>query len=163
MVGCHHRLNGHEFEQALGDSEEQGSLACCSPWGPKESDMNERLNNNKLHLLYIQARYFSLPFIIHQSDNLISSSMLLYLSIDSKPCGKKLKSLVSQIYIHTYICVCIYTMDVVFVVVCLCTQGCGLNLFYYFFVIEISSIQFTIPPFGFIIDTENSKLQSFQS
>ena len=65
MVGCHHRLNGHEFEQALGDSEEQGSLACCSPWGPKESHMNERLNNNKLHLLYIQARYFSLPFIIH--------------------------------------------------------------------------------------------------
>ena len=33
VVGWHHRLNGHEFEQALGDSEEQGSLACCSPWG----------------------------------------------------------------------------------------------------------------------------------
>ena len=33
MVGWHHGLNGHEFEQALGDSEEQGSLACCSPWG----------------------------------------------------------------------------------------------------------------------------------
>ena len=47
MVGRHHRLNGHEFEQALGDSEEQGSLACCSPWGVKESDMTEQLNNNK--------------------------------------------------------------------------------------------------------------------
>ena len=35
MVGWHHRLNGHEFEQALGDSERQGSLACCSPWGPR--------------------------------------------------------------------------------------------------------------------------------
>ena len=46
MVGCHHRLDGHEFEQALGDGEGQGSLAFCSPWGHKESDTNERLNNN---------------------------------------------------------------------------------------------------------------------
>ena len=38
MVGWHHRLNGHEFEQTLGDSEWQGSLACCSPWGRKELD-----------------------------------------------------------------------------------------------------------------------------
>ena len=45
MVGWHHRLNGHEFEQALGDGEGQGSLACCSPWGRKESDMTEWLNN----------------------------------------------------------------------------------------------------------------------
>ena len=37
-VGRHHRLNGHEFEQILGVSEGQGSLACCSPWGCKESD-----------------------------------------------------------------------------------------------------------------------------
>jgi len=39
MVGWHHWLNGHEFEQTLGDSEEQGSLACCSPRGHKESDV----------------------------------------------------------------------------------------------------------------------------
>ena len=45
MVGWHHRLNGHGFEQALGDSEGQGGLACCSPWGHKESDTAERLNN----------------------------------------------------------------------------------------------------------------------
>ena len=38
MVGWNHRLNGHEFEQILGDSEGQGSLACCRPWGHKESD-----------------------------------------------------------------------------------------------------------------------------
>ena len=38
MVGRHHQLNGHEFEQTLGDSEGQGSLACCSPWGCKELD-----------------------------------------------------------------------------------------------------------------------------
>ena len=38
MVGWHHHLNGHEFEQALGDAEGQGCPACCSPWGHKESD-----------------------------------------------------------------------------------------------------------------------------
>ena len=41
MVGWHHRLNGHEFEQTQGDSEGQGSLACYSPWGCKESDMTD--------------------------------------------------------------------------------------------------------------------------
>ena len=41
MVGWHHQLNGHEFEQTLGDTEGQGSLACCNPWGHKESDMTE--------------------------------------------------------------------------------------------------------------------------
>ena len=46
MVGWHPRLNGHEFEQALGDGEGQGSLACCSPRGHKESDTTEQLNNN---------------------------------------------------------------------------------------------------------------------
>jgi len=44
MTRWHHWLNGHEFEQALGVGDEQGSLACCSPWGCKESDMTERLN-----------------------------------------------------------------------------------------------------------------------
>ena len=46
MVGWHHQLNGHEFEQALGDGEGQGSLACCSPCGHKELDTTERLNNS---------------------------------------------------------------------------------------------------------------------
>ena len=41
MVGWHHRLNGHEFEQALRDGEGQGSLARCSPWVRQESDMTE--------------------------------------------------------------------------------------------------------------------------
>ena len=44
MVGWHHLLNGHEFEQALGDGDGQGSLACCSPWSSKELDKTERLN-----------------------------------------------------------------------------------------------------------------------
>ena len=42
MVECHHWLNGHEFEQALGDGEGQGSLVCCSPWSHKELDMIEQ-------------------------------------------------------------------------------------------------------------------------
>ena len=47
MAGWHHQLNRHEFGQALGDSEGQGSLVCCSPRGYKELDMSEQLNNNK--------------------------------------------------------------------------------------------------------------------
>ena len=46
MAGWHHRLDGHEFEQAPGVGDGQGSLVCCSPWGHKELDMTERLNNN---------------------------------------------------------------------------------------------------------------------
>ena len=45
MVGWHYQLNGHESEQTSGDSEGQGSLVCCSPWGHKESDMTEWLKN----------------------------------------------------------------------------------------------------------------------
>ena len=41
-VGWHHQLNGHKFEQTPGDGEGQGSLACCSPWGLKESDITEQ-------------------------------------------------------------------------------------------------------------------------
>ena len=41
MIGWHHQFNGHEFEQALGDSEGEENLACCSPWGCKESDMTQ--------------------------------------------------------------------------------------------------------------------------
>ena len=44
MVGWHHQLNGHESEQALGVGDGQGSLACCSLWGRKESDATEQLN-----------------------------------------------------------------------------------------------------------------------
>ena len=47
MVGWHHWLNGHEFEQTQGDGEGQGSLACCSPQGQKESDTTEQLNNHQ--------------------------------------------------------------------------------------------------------------------
>ena len=55
-VGWHPRLNGHELEQALGGSERQGSLACCSPWGHKESDMTEQLNSKVSDLLIYKAK-----------------------------------------------------------------------------------------------------------
>ena len=44
MVGCHHQLNGHEFEKTLGVGGGQGGLACCSPLDRRESDTTERLN-----------------------------------------------------------------------------------------------------------------------
>ena len=46
MVGWHHRLNGHEFEQSLGVGDRQGSMVCCSPWGFEELDITEWLNWN---------------------------------------------------------------------------------------------------------------------
>ena len=68
MVGWHHRLNGHEFEQTLGDSEGQGSLVCCSSWGRKQLDMTEWLNNSNTqsfasvlnHVSYCQSQLWSL-------------------------------------------------------------------------------------------------------
>ena len=56
MAGWHHQLNGHEFEQALGDGEGQESQVCCGPWSHKELDMIEQLNNNN------EERVDSLPY-----------------------------------------------------------------------------------------------------
>ena len=55
MVGWHHRLNRHKSEQTLEDSEGQGSLACCSPWGHIESNMTEHLNNKLPSQLMLTA------------------------------------------------------------------------------------------------------------
>ena len=55
MVGWHHLLNGHWVWVNSGDSEEQGSLACCSPWGRKESDTTKQLNNNNIVLLSMNS------------------------------------------------------------------------------------------------------------
>ena len=57
MIGWHHQINGHEFDQAVGDGETQGSLACYSPLGFKESDMTEQLNNNSLLLSLREINY----------------------------------------------------------------------------------------------------------
>ena len=64
MVGWHHWLNGHEFEQASGAGDGQGSLACCNPWWCKESDMTEWLNwteLNSLIELYVAQKFPEFP------------------------------------------------------------------------------------------------------
>ena len=66
MVGWHHQLNGHEFEQTPRDREGQGSLACCSPWGRKESDMTEWLNNNKTRIKRVRKVYLEEALIFRQ-------------------------------------------------------------------------------------------------
>ena len=66
MVGWHHWLNGHEFVQALGDGDGQGSLACCSPWGHKELDMTEWLNWTDEHCgACLSERFFWFFFNVH--------------------------------------------------------------------------------------------------
>ena len=55
MVGWHHWLDGHEFEQALGQGDGQGSPACWSPWGCKESDMTEQLNGTEYNHRDVKA------------------------------------------------------------------------------------------------------------
>ena len=66
MIRQHHCLNGHEFEEAPGDGEGQGSLACCSPQGLKESDTIERLNKiavgNRLITIFIGLFLLSSPY-----------------------------------------------------------------------------------------------------
>ena len=72
MVGWHYQLDGHEFEQALGDDEGQGSLECCSPWGHKESDTSEHLNNTTFQgsIFYILfVRDFIKSQILHENGN----------------------------------------------------------------------------------------------
>ena len=67
MVEWYHRLNGHEFEQGPGDGEGQGSLACCNPWGHKESDTIERLNKEQQKLLYSVVLVVFVYMLIHWS------------------------------------------------------------------------------------------------
>ena len=61
MVGWHHRIDGHKFEKIPGDGEGQGNLASCSPWGCKESDVTEWLNNNSLTVLIIHCCVTNIP------------------------------------------------------------------------------------------------------
>ena len=71
MVAWHHWLNGHEFEQTLGD-DEQGSLACCSPWAHKESDMTYWLNNHNISTIAFHLDLSSnLSFLESPSKSLL--------------------------------------------------------------------------------------------
>ena len=76
-VGWHQRFNGHEFEQALGVGDGQGSLGCCSPWDLKESDVPERLNWTKLN-----RNVFSGLHIWHESmyTNFLKLRAIMYAS-----------------------------------------------------------------------------------
>ena len=88
MVGWHHRLDGHEFEQALGDGKGQGSLVCCSPWGHKESDRTEQLNNNK------EGGVFVSPEVLTPVHEFFPSSpAFFFLSLSSGHCHFELLSL----------------------------------------------------------------------
>ena len=75
MVGWNHRLNRHESEQTLGDSQGQGSLSCCSPWGCKESDTSEGQNNkffqySHYQCLHSNPYHFSLGLLTnHTASN----------------------------------------------------------------------------------------------
>ena len=77
----HHQLNGHEFEQIQGDSEGQGSLACCSYWGLKESDMTEQLNNSKLCSATLSQQNYSnivvLPLLMPESPKHLVLGMIV--------------------------------------------------------------------------------------
>ena len=68
MVGWHHCLNGHGTEQTPGDSEEPGSLGCCSPWGHKELDTTEQLNNSNAASTHPppQDHFFPRPSLLIQ-------------------------------------------------------------------------------------------------
>ena len=94
MGGWHHCLNGHEFEQTLGDSEGQGRLACCIPWSHKELDMTEQLNNSKA----VNKQYCGLQCI---------RSAVFYCSF---PCHS---TLCVCFTLHNFLCVpCLYFVDI---------------------------------------------------
>ena len=70
MVGWHHWLNGHEFEQALGVGDGQGSLVCCSLWGYKESDTTKWLNRAEARVNALQSKKMELNNSQSQSNKL---------------------------------------------------------------------------------------------
>ena len=82
MVGWHHWLNGQEFEQTPGNDEGQGSLACCSPWGHKESDITEQLNNNcemSQALKYFWLYFFFCIIMVFNKGCSFSAVSLFYI------------------------------------------------------------------------------------
>ena len=75
MVGWHHQFNGHEFEKALGYGKGQGSLACWSPWGCKESDMTERLNNKNQSLLQAPSTQQVLRILMVFEEDILTNNL----------------------------------------------------------------------------------------
>ena len=84
MAGWHYWLNGHEFEQALGDSVGQNSLACCSPWDHKELGTAEWLNNNtgpSTHLSYSKSSSYTFCLEYSTSSNSTDFLFQVYLGL----------------------------------------------------------------------------------
>ena len=81
IIGWHHQLNGQEFEQTLGDGEGQESLVCCSPWGCKELDTSEGLNNSTCQLSNAQN-----PEQLNNTVNRLEGTILL-LMVHFNGCG----------------------------------------------------------------------------
>ena len=86
MVGCHHWLNEHEFEQALGDGEGQRSLARSSPWVCRESDMTEQLNNNKGCKDFNCNKGYNWSDLAHTCLMIINSMLAPWLQIPIRVC-----------------------------------------------------------------------------
>ena len=88
MVGWHHRLDGHEFEQALRVGERQGSLECCSPWGHKEADTTEQLNWTEPYgKLYENWQVTFLHLQLGASGTVLSLSLWLHWAVHlTQPC-----------------------------------------------------------------------------
>ena len=78
LVGWHHRLKGHEFEQAPGDGDGQGSLVCCSPWGYKELEMTEGLNNNQNYIITTEGYGIIIYDQFHSSCTMRYAFMWIY-------------------------------------------------------------------------------------
>ena len=76
LVGWNHQFNGHEFEQAPGDSKGQGSLAHCNSWGRKEADTTESLNSNS------ETHSTQLPVIVTNFQRLFYCKIIYYELID---------------------------------------------------------------------------------
>jgi len=78
MVGWHHRFNGRELGQTLGDGEGQGGLAYCCPWGCRESDTTWRLNSNNLYVcmcVYVYGLWLCF------SDGIMTDTAALYVTL----------------------------------------------------------------------------------
>ena len=104
MLGCHHQLNRHEFEQAAGDGEGHGSLVCCSPWH-KESDATQWLNNsnNQLQGFCFQPLHHT-AYIISINSRIFSPITIIPLTVKGKKREIWARSRFHSQFLPDYLC-----------------------------------------------------------